>query len=245
MTNNNFLKSFIEYLVCMIFPNRCVFCNKITAPYQNICDKCKISLPRIEESACPKCGAGKENCDCSFHKGLMIDGMAAPFYYTGEVKKAIERFKFNGCRQNYKGLGDEMIKTVYKRYPDIKFDIVCFVPMKNKAVKKREYNQSALLAGYVAQGIGAEYSDSLLKKLYDTDNQRNLSWIERRGNLTGAFDVNDKIDIKGKNILLCDDIRTTGATLSECAKMLFLSDAESVYCLTAALTLNDKNKTQQ
>ena len=82
----------------------------------------------------------------------------------------------------------------------------------------------------------------MILKIYPTRIQHKcVHWTERKGNLLGAFDVNQKYSVEGKRILLIDDVKTSGATLSECGKMLFLYDAESVYCLTAAV-VNSKIK---
>ena len=128
-----------------------------------------------------------------------------------------------------------MTETCKERYSGIHFDYVTYIPMRKHSAKKRGYNQSGLLAKRVAENINVPLCDDLLVKVYDTKVQRGCSKLERRGNLLGVFDVNNKYDVAGKCVLIIDDVKTSGATLSECGKMLYLNGASSVYCLTAAL----------
>jgi predicted amidophosphoribosyltransferase len=77
-------------------------------------------------------------------------------------------------------------------------------------------------------------------KLYENDSQRNLNVTERSGNVFGVYDVRDGVDIKGKTILLVDDVKTTGATLSNCAWIMKIRGAEKVYCATVAIPVGKK-----
>ena len=123
-----------------------------------------------------------------------------------------------------------------KEYPNILFDYVTYIPMTEKQEKKRGYNQGRLLAKKLAELSSIPLGDKLIVKLYKTDTQHKCNNIsERYGNLLGAYDVNPEYDIVGKIILLVDDVKTSGATLNECSKMLYLNGAESVYCITATL----------
>ena len=114
--------------------------------------------------------------------------------------------------------------------------------MTKRAVGKRGYNQCTLLAKEAAKLTGSEYIPAVIKKIYETDTQHRLSAIRRRGNLAGVFDVGEPGLVNGKTILLVDDISTSGETFNECAKMLWLYGADSVYCAALALT-KSKSKT--
>ena len=121
------------------------------------------------------------------------------------------------------------------------FDFVTSVPATPASVKKRGFDQSALLARGVAKELGLVYDCNVIKKIYETKSQHFLSNLLRRGNLTGAFDIVDKSKVKGRTVLLCDDVSTTGETLDECAKMLYLAGAEKIYCSVIALTQIKEN----
>ena len=137
---------------------------------------------------------------------------------------------------NSEAFAAEMAKTVSERYSGIRFDYITEVPITKRAVKERGYNQCALLAENLSRICGIPYRQGILKKIYETEKQHGLNYYLRRGNLTGVFDSGFPDEIKDKTILLCDDISTSGETLNECAKMLWLYGAEDIYCITAALT---------
>ncbi len=224
-----------NYLLSLIYPNRCCFCSELIDPFENICRVCEDTLPFISGEICYSCGAEKSRCHCKKSRSHYFEKVCAPLYYEGNVRECIHDFKFRDNKMAYKCLSSLMAECCKKRYDDIKFDYVTFVPMRKKNLRKRGFNQSGLLAKSVADSIGVTYVEDLLIKLFDTENQHDCGYFERMGNLFGVFDVNEKYDIKGKNILLTDDIVTSGITLSECGKMLYLNGAEHVYCIAAAL----------
>lgn len=242
MIKNHFLKDIFEYILTLFFPNRCVFCGQIIDPVEHMCADCKKTLPWIDGEICHFCGASKSDCECKKRHGQFYDGIVAPLYYVDKVKHCIHNFKFNDDRLNARALAYLMNKTRKSEYKDIEFDYVAYIPMLENQERKRGYNQGRLLARELSEISGICFGDELLVKLYETKTQHKCAYsIERKGNLLGAFDVNPRYDVNGKNILLVDDVKTSGATLNECSKMLYLNGAESVYCLTAAL-VNSKMK---
>lgn len=226
---------FFEVLFRPFFPNRCAYCGEVIAYDELMCDKCQDSLPRIVGEICQKCGRGKEECNCKkaqrYYKRVV-----APFYFTGNVRKGVHSFKFRRCPDNAVAYCSEMTETVLKHYSDVDFDFITSVPLTKRKLEERGYNQCELLAKGVSEFIGIEYRNDILIKCYETGNQHGLTHFMRKGNLTGVFDVTDPGFVKDKTILLCDDICTTGETLNECAKMLWLYDAKEIYCISLALT---------
>lgn len=166
-------------------------------------------------------------------------------YYDEAVRRCIHRFKFKGERNIYKPLAQLMVKTFYERFFDKSFDYITYVPMYPKRERERGFNQSQLLAKEIAKAVNIPLAEDMLVKIFDTNSQHECNASERTGNLIGVFDLNTEYDIAGKNILLIDDIKTTGATLNECGKMLYLYDANSVICLTAALRKSKINSKAQ
>lgn len=77
-------------------------------------------------------------------------------------------------------------------------------------------------------------------KIFDNETQHSTRKAHRKGNVLGVYEINNGIDVVGKTVLLVDDIKTSGATLNECAKMLKIRGAEKVYCVTAALAIKEK-----
>lgn len=229
------IKDISIFASSILFPNRCIFCNEPIDPFADYCESCGKSVPFIKGEICTHCGAAIDDCECNKKKSVYYDKVAAPLYYEGDVKSCIHRFKFKDERLTAKPLARLMSKTLKENFDDINFDLVTYIPMYKSKERKRGFNQSRLLAKEISKLCGIPFADKLLVKLYNTDNQHDCSALERTGNLIGVFDVDQAYDLKGKTVLLIDDVKTSGATLNECGKMLYLNDVKSVICLTAAV----------
>lgn len=233
------MKRVIESLVKAFFPKRCAYCSSVIKPDRLMCNECSKSLPRIDGDVCTKCGRGKKECSCK-DASMFFTALAAPFYFSGNVRKGIHAFKFRKCPGYSDAYAFEMANTVKDRFADIDFDLIIDVPMTEKSKKNRGYNQCSLLAEKIALNLGIEYKSNVLSKIYETDKQHLLKLFLRKGNLIGVFDVANPDMVKDKIILLCDDVSTSGETLNECAKMLWLYGAKEIYCIALALTLRNK-----
>jgi len=223
-----------DFISCIFYPNRCVFCDSLLPPSENICEECYDTLPFVKGEICYRCGLKKEECVCK-KQGGFYDGIVSVFYYKDSVKNAIRNFKFHGNKYAYRKLAPLMAECFKERYADIHFDCIAYVPMERKRKRKRGYNQSELLAKELSDILKIPCADNLILKIFPTELQHECTELERKGNLLGAFDINKDFDINGKTVLLVDDVKTSGATLNECGKMLFLYGAERVFCLTAAV----------
>ena len=112
------------------------------------------------------------------------------------------------------------------------FDVVTFAPMSAKAKRNRRYNQAQLLANAFCDLLQIAEPIEALVKTKETAPQEKLTKTERKQNLVGAYKIN--ADVKGKVVLVIDDVKTTGSTLNECAKVLKRAGATTVICLTVA-----------
>lgn len=229
-----------ETLLWMLFTKRCPYCNKVIKKENCLCDECNTNLPAIKQERCVHCGVEKVYCECKNHK-MGYDGITAPFYYEKSIRESIRLLKFMGRDFIAKQLSHDMAKTVKSDYKDIDFDVICYVPFSKGDKLTRKYNPSELLAKHLSEKLGIPL-EPLLIKLYENKNQRNLNMMERNGNVFGVYDVADNVDIKDKTILLVDDVKTTGATLSNCAWILKIRGAKQVYCSTVAVALINKHK---
>ena len=226
----------IKTIKSVVWPRRCMFCDGET--FENTlftCDRCRDSLPYVNGKICSKCGRARSECTCS-SATLYYDKAAAPFYFEGGVKKCIHALKFKGKTQFAEPLSEYMLRTFREQYGDEAFDFITCVPLHPEDLNLRGYNQSRLLAEYISQKTQIPFNDGILNKIYRTEKQSGTSPVERFGNVLGVFEVTKGIDLIGMSILLIDDIETTGSTLSECGKMLFLAGADKVCCLSAAVT---------
>lgn len=224
-----------DWAAASLFPRRCACCGAIVSAEKGFCSECEKSLPRITGEVCPACGRGKKKCTCK-NKSNYYDAIAAPFYFEGNIRLGIHRFKFRRAAYYADAYAREMSDTVALRFKNVKFDYITEVPSGKMARRERGYNQCELLARAVSKNTGIPYKKGILKKIYETEKQHGLNYYMRQGNLTGVFDSDRPEEIKDKVILLCDDISTSGETLNECAKMLWLYGAKNIYCISAALT---------
>lgn len=231
------IKDFISYL---IFGNHCKYCDELIAFGEMLCNECKSDLPRITGEKCRLCGAGKDRCTCKKAK-MKYDGICAPFYYEKTVETAIRKFKFADKPYIAKVLAKDTAETVKADFADIKFDFIDYIPFSKSQNKKRKYNPAGEIAREMSKILGIPIQNALTKP-FETETQHISGAFYRKGNVAGAYDILDGADLQGKTVLLVDDIKTTGATLNECARVLKIAGAERVYCAVAALTAKEKQR---
>ncbi len=236
--NDERRKTLQDRALCVVFPRRCRYCGAVIVPERTVCEDCETNLPRIAPPICPLCGHQKADCVCKQRKHK-FKAVCAPFYYEDAISQAVHRYKFENKDFLAADFAHDMAETVRREYGKISFDAVTFVPFTKKQMRSREWNPSEMLARALAEELGLSCLP-LLEKLYETETQHTLSSRERTGNVFGVFEAINLENVRGKTLLLVDDIITTGATLSECAKMLLLGGADTVYGATFAVTRNRK-----
>lgn len=162
----------------------------------------------------------------------------AMWYYKGNVRKSIQRFKFYNCRSNAVAYGRLLSFKLLENYSQLP-EMITWVPISFRRRLSRGYDQSQLLADALGKELGIPVV-STLRKIRHTKPQSTLKdAAQRRANVLGAYKVRDCQAITGKQILLVDDVITTGATASECAKTLTVGGAEKIYFAAIAATSND------
>lgn len=208
--------SILSGILDLLFPPRCVFCRKILKPAEKgICPGCEKSLPRTRN--------GGEQ------RGDFFSACVSPLFYEGSVRESILRFKFHDAKGYSRVYGKLMADCIRENLTG-RYDIITWVPLSDKRLKKRGYDQAMLLAMSACLNL-EDAPAELLKKHTDVPAQSGLTGAEeRRANISGVYTVTDEELVRGKRILLIDDIVTTGSTLSECAKTLRLFGAEDVVC---------------
>ncbi len=216
---------FSRRLLAWFLPERCVFCGEVIEPLSLACRRCRETLSVIKPPICGSCGAHRKACHCGKRR-LHIDRVAAPFYYEGAARDGVLRLKYEDDPDAIAYLARQVCAVIRREYDVTAIDGVVYVPMTARARRAREYNQSELLAQAVARRLALPVYDALVK-LYETPPQKTLDLHARSGNVLGVFDVTDQT-VRGKTLLLLDDVMTTGATLHECAKMLKIYGAKSV-----------------
>ncbi len=210
----------LSHFLDLLFPPRCVFCHSFLRDGSSdpVCAKCRQKLPRTS-------GGGKQ-------KGDFFEYCIAPLYYEDDVRQSIHRFKFGECT-GYAGTYGKLIADCIRENLDDKYDLITWAPLSSKRLKSRGYDQSMLIAMAAALELDDVAVETLRKK--DVPAQSSLGGeAQRRANIAGAYTVIDPELIDGKTILLIDDVVTTGATLSECSRMLRMAGAERVICAAVA-----------
>ena len=186
-----------------------------------ICGECLDSLPFTKD------GGGKT--------GEFFTACVAPLYYEGNVRESLLRFKFKdatGYAEEYGKLLADCIRTHLAG----RYDLISWVPLSRKRLKERGYDQAMLLALAAALELD-DVAVSTLEKPLEAEKQSTMGSAEKRkANISGAYRAVDPELVEGKRILLIDDIVTTGATLSECAKTLLAAGAGEVLCAAVACT---------
>lgn len=223
-----------DALLVSLFPRRCAFCGDMVAFDMERCPSCRAGLPVIEAPVCLHCGHSKADCTCKGKK-LYYEAVVAPYYYTDSAARALQNFKFGNMPFLAENMAADMAKCIKTFYCTQSFDLVTEVPVGKKRLRRRGYDQSALLARELARHLNVPYC-TLLQKVVNNKEQHRQKAADRRANVYGAYKTVRRADLRGKRILLVDDVKTTGATLDECAKMLLLADAASVSAAVFAIT---------
>lgn len=210
-------------------------CGEIIKENASLCKLCEEGIERINlDDICLDCGFEKANCSCKYNI-FRFSGLISVFKNEGIAQKAYYSYKF-AKRQHYANFfANEIVATIYKCYKDKNFDLACYVP----SYKKHGYNHSGYIAQAVAQMLNVPLYNDLLSCVKKCKKQHKSTIKQRINNVDGKYATN--YIIKGKNVLLIDDIKTTGATLDECAKELLFAGADSVYCATVLGPAISKN----
>ena len=227
-----------DRVLAAFFPQRCAACARVIKHDEWWCEDCIAELPKILPPICPYCGQETLVCRCD-KKRHAYDGCCGPFYNEGVAKDAIGRFKFRDLPRLAQAFAPHIATGIWREYADDPPQLVTFVPEYAPRPDLREYNPGHELAQAVAERLQIPCAP-LLRKLYPTKTQKGLPSIYRSGNLLGVFDVVSTAHVRGKTVLLVDDVLTTGATLHECAKMLKIAGAKKVYAACAVITTQEE-----
>ena len=232
----------------VIFPPRCLGCAEILHPHrgQLFCPACNEKINFITGSLCPVCGTTFSNSPAESHLcGNCIENKTyfscarAVFSYETIILDALHKFKYG----NNISVGAMLASFMADfSFPDVNFSdysLIIPVPLHIKRLRERGFNQSLILARALAKKWQIPVNFSLLKRHKSTLTQTGLHKTERKQNIKGAFEVSDKNKIANKNVILVDDVYTTGATINECAKTLIKAGAQKVTVLTLARVLQN------
>ncbi|HHT62359.1 MAG: ComF family protein [Bacillota bacterium] len=230
-----------QALLNLIFPAcRCVCCGQeALLSATGLCPNCKKNWEdgAKEYRTCNLCPTfipvGEDYCiNCWEGKKHWFDSAIAVFPYHGVIRDTIHDFKYRGRVKWAKPLGRLMVEAIQKDSRFHHIDMLIPVPLHERRKSQRGYNQSELLAKEIGLGLGLPMSTGILIRVKNTPSQTGLKRKGRQENLTNAFQVLDSCGVQGKNILLIDDIYTTGATVEACSRILKREGARRVLVIT-------------
>jgi competence protein ComFC len=216
----------------IFFPQWCIGCGK---EGEFICDSCRRSLPRIMPPLCPRCGRPQTSgilCSSCVSWQAKINGIRSPFRFDGVIRQAIHQLKYRNLRtlaQPLAGLLQDYLAT-----NPLSGEVLVPVPLHQKRLRERGYNQSRQLARELGKLISLPVvDDCLIRHRLASPQTRAVTVEERRRNVADAFSCRDG-RLKGKQVLLVDDVSTSGATLDAGATVLKAAGAASVWGLVVA-----------
>ena len=210
-------------LADLLLPPACPICDELLDySTEYICQTCRFGFDEFEPGS-DRLGQPA------------IDSLHSAFFFGGSLQQGIIKLKLAGRRELAPYLARQLFATILADWNWAKIDMLVAVPLHKNKLYKRGFNQSALLAREISSLSDCRFSAGILRRIRNTPSQSSVGDPSSRSlNVKGAFDVKPKTNLKNRCVCLVDDVVTTGATLSECARTLRKAGAAEVHALTVA-----------
>lgn len=233
-----FCKQAVRGVFHLLYPQRCPFCDKVLfqdifSDAYDVCPECRKKIKFIKEPVCKKCGkpifdSRAEKCyDCEKDQHAYEQGKAL-LIYSGCVKESLYRFKYAGRREYADYYGKRLAQCYGNWIAEKKIDAVIPIPLHQRRKKQRGFNQAEAVARVLGQQLNIPVKTNLLKRIKNTQPQKELTNKARKNNLKKAFKMNGN-ELQWNCILLVDDIYTTGSTIDEAAQEIISSGVRCIY----------------
>lgn len=243
-----------DLILDLFYPPKCLICGELLlygAKDRWVCPKCQTDIPFLKGPHCRKCGSplstgeknsGQTQCGSCRDTSFAFERGYAAFSYA-DMKYAISRFKFSCVKECGIGLGRLMTSFMKDNFEAefSEYDFMVPVPIHKKRRKERGFNQTEVLAEEISRLTGKPCQSKLLLRSKNTKAQNALSAKLRKSNIKYAFEVADTNAIEDKKILLIDDIFTTGGTVNECARSLYMAGASEVSCFALSVVAKEES----
>lgn len=232
----------------LLFPSLCLSCGRVLHGRKGrpFCPGCYSGFRFIIPPLCPSCGIpypveeGPDHvCGECLSKKRPLDVVRSLGIYESVLHELIHAFKYGGNLIVGEHLGRLMADRDYPSFQIRDYSLIIPVPLHPSRLRQRGFNQSVILAREIAKRHGIPMDFRALRRIVDTDSQAGLKKDERTSNIRNAFSLPDPERIRGRHILLIDDVYTTGSTLGECGKTLLTGGAEAVGALTLARAVQE------
>ena len=226
----------------LVFPRHCIGCGRsVDRSRGHICWECFRRIELRESGLCQVCGLKIEGritheftCSVCRDHPPAFDAARSAARFGGVLREVLHQFKYGQATCLCEDLADLLQGCVLAHYALEAVDLVVPVPLHGQKQRDRGYNQAALLASALASRLACPYAGDLLTRTRDTPTQTRLHVAQRRQNVRHAFAVRGPEWVRGRTVVLVDDVMTTGATLSEVAATLKRAGAWRVWGATVA-----------
>jgi len=229
----------VEWILGLIYPVRCPFCDEPVPMGEGVvCSACLSKVRIVGEPYCLKCGKqlsaeAEEYCtDCTCHSHFFERGRSL-FVYENIVRESVYRFKYGGRREYARAYAYLAERQLGDFIRSVNPDVLIPVPLHSKRLYKRGYNQAELLAKEIGRRMGIPILTDVVKRVQNTQPQKELDVAQRQNNLKKAFKIN-RNDVKLYTTIIIDDIYTTGSTMDALSALLKEAGAERVFFLCLA-----------
>ena len=226
-------------LADFLYPPRCPVCdNVLPPPGGGICEGCRARIEYVREPRCSRCGKPLEDeeefCqDCRTREAAYICGKAL-LVYDSYMQDSMAYFKYGGRKEYAVFYAAELYRVYQEWICRVGADALVPVPIHKKRLRKRGYNQADLLAVELGRLTNIPVRQEILCRRKDTLPQKELSGVQRRRNLEGAFQLRnstEELNQLPECVIIIDDIYTTGSTVEACAQVLKRAGLKSIYFL--------------
>ena len=239
----------LNKILDLIYPAKCINCNQFICEYNNLCNDCFGNIEFVLNSnSCKICGDFIEYivedkiCKKCESEIPIYNKIISPFYYNDFIKELIYNYKYYD-QQHLAIFFGKAIANKIKNIADISnIDYIVPIPLHFIKFFKRKFNQSGIISEIIGKSLGIKVIHDMVIRIRNTSAQNSLNFHERCDNVKHAFALNSKYlnIITDKNILLIDDIITTGSTIKEAGEVIVASGASRLYVASVCRTRMQK-----
>ncbi len=235
----------LDGISSLLFPPCCALCeNLVPTAGEVICASCRDSLLYVDFPLCETCGrplphghGADQLCGQCINTPPPFDKARYAVFHQGHVRRALINFKYGGLLHHGRGLSLLLTEAFEKFFSRCRIDFITPMPMHPRRLIERGFNQVFFLGGKLANHTGIPLKRDMLIKVRDTLPQVGLSRTRRVTNVKGSFGTAGSGELRGAQVLLLDDVSTTGSTIGEAARALKQAGASAVFVLVLALRI--------
>jgi ComF family protein len=237
------LKSWLNAGLAFVYPEACQLCGENRAKLDEglVCSPCWQQVRFIRPPFCDRCGLPFEGeittqfeCSNCREMELHFTSARSAVVASGVVLEAIHRYKYQQAMWFEPFLADLILREALPTLREQNWNCIVPVPLHPVKEREREFNQATRLAKHLSRAANIPLNDSCLRRVLPTNTQTRLTRQQRAANMRGAFALRDNAGLKGQRVIVVDDVFTTGATTSACAKVLLKAGASEVCVWTVA-----------